>query len=979
MIKYLLPLLFSLSANAQSIDLGANVNGGGGGGSGVSSINGVTGAANIVAGSGITVTVLGQNITIAATGGGTGTVTSVSVVSANGFAGTVATATTTPAITLTTSVTGILQGNGTAISAATTTGTGSVVLSVGPAFTGTPTAPTIHLTSLAVSSNVFTDGASNLTTTGTVAIAQGGTGAATTSQNFAFIGPTSGSGAPSFRGLVAGDIPSLSGTYLPLAGGTMSGQINMGSNKIVSVTDPTSAQDAATKNYVDTVASSLQPIQAVSLASASTNYPGVMVGNVFTITATGAISVDGSTPSAGQRILLKDQSTQSQNGVYVVTTVGSLGVSPVLTRAQDYNTAPEVDAGNLIPTISGTVNAQTSWLQTATVTTINTDPLVFAQWTANPANYLLKANNLSDVSSTTTAFNNISPTFTQGSVVFTNSSGKIAQDNANFFWDATNHRLGIGTTAPAYPLDIVTSTTSVSQALQTTAYGVNSMGFRTLKAEGTLGSPSAVLNNELLNFLSARGYGTTGFPTGATGAYQIAAEATFTDSSMPTDLRMLTTPTGSVTAVERMRIAPSGHVLIDTTTDGTGFLQLGDSFSLNGSSSGQFTQNASASTASYSVTWPAAQSSGTQVLQNNGSGVLSWANAGSGTVTSVTFTGDGVIDSATPSAAVTSSGTVTATIKSQNANIVLAGPTSGGASNPTFRSLVVADLPTGVGCAAVINSYAASTTMSDPGPGCQTVRVRLIGGGGGGASGGVAATSTGHSGGGGGSAGAYYDVEIPYSSVTWPVTITIGASAAGGTGSASGNGNAGTAGNTTSFGTYVVAVGGGAGSAGTAGAGNPAGGVLRFGSTPGTLQPSNTTNIPAAGGQSGATQGTTGGGGSGYAGSGGAGAGITSGNAGITGGNGGSNFNGATSAAGGASTGANGTNGTAGDASSPYVGFGGGGGGGGGSLGAGTSAFTGGNGGNYGAGGGGGTATLTGTTSGGGGSGAQGLMIVIVR
>jgi len=47
-----------------------------------------------------------------------GTVTSVSVVSANGFAGTVATATTTPAITLTTSITGLLKGNGTAISAA---------------------------------------------------------------------------------------------------------------------------------------------------------------------------------------------------------------------------------------------------------------------------------------------------------------------------------------------------------------------------------------------------------------------------------------------------------------------------------------------------------------------------------------------------------------------------------------------------------------------------------------------------------------------------------------------------------------------------------------------------------------------------------------------------------------------------------------------------------------------------------------------
>jgi hypothetical protein len=56
---------------------------------------------------------------VAATGSGTGTVTTASVVSANGFAGTVANATTTPAITLSTSITGVLKGNGTAISAAT--------------------------------------------------------------------------------------------------------------------------------------------------------------------------------------------------------------------------------------------------------------------------------------------------------------------------------------------------------------------------------------------------------------------------------------------------------------------------------------------------------------------------------------------------------------------------------------------------------------------------------------------------------------------------------------------------------------------------------------------------------------------------------------------------------------------------------------------------------------------------------------------
>ena len=65
-------------------------------------------------------------------GGGSGTVTSVSVVSANGLAGTVATSTTTPAITLSTTITGILKGNGTAISAATP-GTDYITITAGTA------------------------------------------------------------------------------------------------------------------------------------------------------------------------------------------------------------------------------------------------------------------------------------------------------------------------------------------------------------------------------------------------------------------------------------------------------------------------------------------------------------------------------------------------------------------------------------------------------------------------------------------------------------------------------------------------------------------------------------------------------------------------------------------------------------------------------------------------------------------------------
>ncbi len=170
---------------------------------------------------------------------------------------------------------------------------------------------------------------------------------------------------------------------------TFSSGINVGSTQINAVADPTTAQQAATKNYVDTQLAAFQPIESVFAAStaniANTYLNGAAgVGATLVPTATGALSLDGVSPTLGTRVLIKNQTNGFENGVYDVTLVGSIGVSPILTRSLDYNTPSEMNAGDLVPVVNGTVNQKTSWLQTATIVTIGSDNLTFVQYSLNP-------------------------------------------------------------------------------------------------------------------------------------------------------------------------------------------------------------------------------------------------------------------------------------------------------------------------------------------------------------------------------------------------------------------------------------------------------------------------------------------------------------------------------------------------------------------------------------------------------------------
>lgn len=140
---------------------------------------------------------------------GTGTVSSVSVVSANGFAGTVATATTTPAITISTSVSGILKGNGTAISAATAGTDYQVPITTGDVTTSGATATIANsavtlakMANMATASLIYRktagSGAPEVNTLATLKTDLGLTGTNSGDQTITLTGDVTGSGTGSF-------------------------------------------------------------------------------------------------------------------------------------------------------------------------------------------------------------------------------------------------------------------------------------------------------------------------------------------------------------------------------------------------------------------------------------------------------------------------------------------------------------------------------------------------------------------------------------------------------------------------------------------------------------------------------------------------------------------------------------------------------------------------------------------------------------
>jgi hypothetical protein len=138
-------------------------------------------------------------------------------------------------------------------------------------------------------------------------------------------------------------------TMLPLAGGTMSGAIAMGTNKITGLGTPSADADAATKAYVDSVAQGLDTKASV-VAATTTN------GTLATAFANGQV-VDGVTLATGNRILIKNQTDATTNGIYTVNASGAP------TRSTDMDLGSEFPSAYVFVE-QGTTNADTGWVCT---------------------------------------------------------------------------------------------------------------------------------------------------------------------------------------------------------------------------------------------------------------------------------------------------------------------------------------------------------------------------------------------------------------------------------------------------------------------------------------------------------------------------------------------------------------------------------------------------------------------------------------